>query len=54
VGKNFAFGNFSGDINGAHLDPHIEVDMWHPAVGYRCRICLGHSTELKVQAIPFN
>ena len=31
---------------------HIKVDIWHPAVGLRCRNPPRHLSQLKTRAIP--
>jgi hypothetical protein len=46
-------GNFSWTIYRApKTNPNIKVDIWHPAVGLRCRIPPRHLIQLKTRAIP--
>jgi hypothetical protein len=46
-----SFSNFSWDIH-SPPNPNIKVDIWHPAVGLRCRISPRHLSQLKARPIP--
>ena len=50
--KIFAVGNVTEVINAPRSLLNIEVDIWYPAVGLKCKISHMTLRELKTRAIP--
>ena len=56
------YGNSGNDVaicrvkniseHGTRTSLHIKVDIWHPAVGLRCRNPPRHLSQLKARVIP--
>ena len=51
-----SFGNFSWNIHRVPHppNPYIKVDIWHPAVGLRCKISPRDLSQFKALEIPLN